>query len=334
MKIFITFLLSLFCFSINAQTTWLVNNNPGEYADFTTLQEAIDGAAAGDVLLIQPSGTLYGDATIDKQVHIIGGGFFKPANNGLAGSQSESVLGIVDFEVGSENSKIEAVTASRVDIHVGNISIESCRLTSNTSIQILGGNNSASIISNIYVNQCFSGGSIGSGGYYSNVVIGNSRFNDINLPHSTSSGNLVFNCVMRYDPNVYSGAISNCIILNQGMLVSGNSNEVYTHNFFAGDADPINGNVGNVDMLSILVGESYGELYSSVTDEYIMLTDDPNNPAIGAGANGEDLGITGGNDPYVPYGLADIPQIYNLLVPPNNDSDGNLNVEVKVKTNN
>lgn len=65
--------------------TYVVNNIPNSYADFTTLQDAVDGANNGDVLLIQPSPYSYGNATINKQLHIVGRSYFLESNPEISG---------------------------------------------------------------------------------------------------------------------------------------------------------------------------------------------------------------------------------------------------------
>ena len=67
-------LLTLFISLAGNATILTVNNNnpsPGQYSD---LQVAIDAANAGDTLLIHRSPTSYGNATITKQLTLIGEG--------------------------------------------------------------------------------------------------------------------------------------------------------------------------------------------------------------------------------------------------------------------
>jgi|JI6StandDraft_1071083.scaffolds.fasta_scaffold26382_4 hypothetical protein len=51
-----------------------VSNVPGDVAQFSTLTAAIIGTAPDDTLLISPSGVSYGSITVDKRLHLIGGG--------------------------------------------------------------------------------------------------------------------------------------------------------------------------------------------------------------------------------------------------------------------
>ena len=59
---------------------WRVNNNLGINADFTTLQAAHDGAAAGDTLYLESSPTNYGGLSSSKRLVIIGTGYLLEQN--------------------------------------------------------------------------------------------------------------------------------------------------------------------------------------------------------------------------------------------------------------
>jgi hypothetical protein len=56
-------------------------------------------------------------------------------------------------------------------------------------------------------------------------------------------------------------------------------------------------------------------------------------PAKGAGVNGVDCGIFGGDEPYVLSGIPPIPTIYEAIVPSTATSNGGLPVKIKAKTN-
>jgi hypothetical protein len=76
---------------VTAQTTHIVDNNANGIGDFDNIPAAITAASAGDVILLVPSPTSYGNISLNstngKQLTIAGGGA-----NGVAGQYS-----IVDF---------------------------------------------------------------------------------------------------------------------------------------------------------------------------------------------------------------------------------------------
>ncbi|MDW3208463.1 MAG: hypothetical protein R8N23_01250 [Reichenbachiella sp.] len=66
------------CLCGHAQTVRIVDNNynaPTGNLIYSTIQDAVDAADAGDLIYIQPSPTTYGDATITKELHIKGIGY-------------------------------------------------------------------------------------------------------------------------------------------------------------------------------------------------------------------------------------------------------------------
>ncbi len=105
-------------------------------------------------------------------------------------------------------------------------------------------------------------------------------------------------------------------------LFSHYSTSTYNNNISNSDQfGTENSNHENIDMETVFVG-------SGSTDGQWQLTDD--SPAIGAGINGEDCGMFGGNTPYKLSGIpSEIPVIYELNVPP---SGFNMSIELKAKS--
>ncbi|MFK7953340.1 MAG: hypothetical protein AB8B73_10885 [Ekhidna sp.] len=56
-------------------TTFTVDNNAGSTAQYTNLQTAIDAAQPGDTLLVAGSATSYGNVTVRKKLILIGAGY-------------------------------------------------------------------------------------------------------------------------------------------------------------------------------------------------------------------------------------------------------------------
>ncbi len=78
-RLFFASCLYILSASVFSQTTvWIADNNfnapTGDHI-FPTLQEAVDAAKKGDSVYVQPSNTTYGDAYIDKELHLFGIGF-------------------------------------------------------------------------------------------------------------------------------------------------------------------------------------------------------------------------------------------------------------------
>ena len=85
MKNAVILFLVLFCsfrVTLSAQTTRIVCNAPGYNGGvtnstvFNNLQAAITASNAGDIIMVQGSGVSYGNITIEKQLWLIGPGYF------------------------------------------------------------------------------------------------------------------------------------------------------------------------------------------------------------------------------------------------------------------
>lgn len=78
MKNIFLFLALIVSQSLFAQTVWVADNNVGAPTGtnvFNTLQGAVNAAAAGDIVQVQPSPTTYGNVSINKQLTFMGIGF-------------------------------------------------------------------------------------------------------------------------------------------------------------------------------------------------------------------------------------------------------------------
>lgn len=110
MKLRISFLTAIFFISVVANATvWRVNNRPGVDAHFTTLQAAIDGATAGDTLYVEGSTTSYGAGIFDKQLVVIGAGYWLAENDTTQAYKENSQVGRLTFNTGSEGSTVEGL---------------------------------------------------------------------------------------------------------------------------------------------------------------------------------------------------------------------------------
>ncbi len=80
--------------------TLLVDNNPNHQAEYTTLQAAIDGAAAGDTILVGPSflNTSYGNGLVEKKLFIYGTGYLLK-ENGYPEIDFPSKVGSIDIQL-------------------------------------------------------------------------------------------------------------------------------------------------------------------------------------------------------------------------------------------
>lgn len=342
MKEVIFFLMLIYAFPCNlfGQTTWTVGI--GDIYDFSTLQTAHDGAAPNDIILLQQGGN-YGSATFTKSLIIKGPGYYLNENNITDANQLSAGIGNIVFNEGSQGSFISGIDgANTITINIDNIVIDRC------DIYNMGMNG----ISNIIVRNCLIERNISSNALNTQVLFQNCVFEyDSNC---SSTGCYVFyqasnwsNCEFSnnifVDPS-YSGvttstsAISfnyctfkNNIFLNDYVSGGSESTNIVENNVFVTthSSIPTPSNITGADAASIFVG--YPEQGTNSPDARWQLA--PNSPAIGAGEDGTDCGIFGGDHPYVLSGIPALPIIYELNVPQDASPEG-LNVNLKAKTNN
>lgn len=121
-------LFSIFFSKFNAQNIITVDNNVNATANFSNLQDAINSAASNDVIYIYPSATSYGNATINKKLHLKGIGHTPEVTNGIA-----ATLGSVTY---TSNSGISNSTGSTISgLVIGNIQVSGTPSPNNIVIQ-------------------------------------------------------------------------------------------------------------------------------------------------------------------------------------------------------
>jgi hypothetical protein len=323
---------------------WRVNNNPGVNADFTTLQAAHNGAAAGDTIYLESSATSYGGLNSSKKLAIIGTGYFLGQNQELQAFTLPSTVGQIVMSAGSSGSVLQGLNfnGSNLYVDVNDIVVQ------RNFFGVINGNNPDSYYpgtlsirsnaSNILVSQNFAlsltvdGSSIGllfSNNYFTLAYqYGDATTqNSVNLS-SAAIAILKNNIFRRGQIIAYNSNISNNIMYAGFLGGSGNliSNNIGNSTQF-GTAD---GNKSNVDMSTVF------ELTGSFDAAWKLKV---GSPAIGAGygstvPNPVDCGIYGGSTAYVLSGIPAIPSIYFFANQPVGSNSDPIKVQIKVKSNN
>ncbi len=307
------------CLSPAMADTFFVDNNPLHQADYTTLQEAVDAASAGDTIMVGPSfnGLSYGDALIEKQLFIYGTGYLL-----------------------AENSYDATVEVSRI----GTITITP-KIVSNSILS----NPNGTVISGLYINDNYSGQSVGVSGsglangtvnnvlITRNLLIGTLR----TFPYSSIIVSRNY-CLWEIELlNESSATIQNNII-KYGIRVSDNNHAVVINNSFDASAtiefregstglasnnittNPIiDGNGGSGEV--VIQGNLLVTTAELLTATYIWEDDGTEGDAryqlrtgsmaIGACSEGADCGAFGtGPSPYILSGLPPRPRITGFSV--------------------
>lgn len=338
-RIILLFLFAVIVSIGKTQTKiWSVSKDAAQKADYPEIQAAVKAASSGDYIYVYPS--VYLDSIkIDKPLVIAGPGYFLGENPDTQVNKSPAtVLGKILI---SENSSGTIITGLNIEnkvsvLNTSNVSLKRNRIHSiviNSSSNIFIKQNFIYSVSKSYVkdqNEIFS--SIYILNNSSSITIKN---NCITVP------NLVYNNFLTTESNTSSLVENNVvyghfegenIVFNNNISREGakgtnlnctfNNNISVSYQFGTG----VNGNIGNVKMDEIFIGSTVN---ASQDGRYQLKS---GSKATGAGLNGVDCGMFGGNEPYVLSGLPAFPAIYFFEAPDGAGSSNGLPVHIKIKS--
>lgn len=330
----------LVCISSSYAEKWRVNNNNGADADFTTFQEAVDGASAMDTLYFEGSAASYGeDITLNKPLVIIGPGYFLTDNeNTQANPLTAYLLGlnisstakgtiVMGMTIGDpDNSNaINDLTLNADDLYVyrchirgsvyfaktqevKNIAVSGCFIEEKIERATSDHITTSAIISHNIIQDYI---------YFANgstlLIDGNNVKERISVENCEIINNI------QYDPG-----INNNGILNNGNIVK--------NNIIVGDKCPndagASNNITGVDPATLFIDYPDPSDGASRDGRYRLAEA---SPAKAAGIEGINCGAFGGNDPYVLSGLPPAPHIYDAIIPASGDDVNGLPVTVKIE---
>lgn len=350
-----TILAALFCSTTHA-TIWRVNGNPNIDADFHDLQAAIDDPYVFpyDTLYVEGYSNSYGSSiAVNKPLVLIGTGYFLNENDTTQAIKLQSWISSIYFQAGSEGSEltgfyIHADYGNLVVIETYGITISNNRIYSQFNynygniqgITIIGTGPDPIVIAKnyIYCRNTAGGGYSDawgirhSDGIAANVVIKNNYIaalagwteRSIQIYKDDPANQIViFNNVLVNDLLCQYGSVYNNIMV-EGSL-SGNYN-IYEYNIGNGTQFPAgNGNQQNVNMALVFINHNSG------IDNGLKLS--PVSPAKGAGMNGTDCGMFGGNTPYVLSGIPEVPSIFEIDYTGVGSASVPIQVNLKAKSN-
>lgn len=301
-------------------TVWRVNPTPNSSAHYTTLQAAHDNALtiSGDTLYLEGSTYPSGGISLTKKLTIIGNGYFLAQNPETQYNlQPSSISYYVYCYTGSEGSKFIGCTFQySVYLYTNNITFERNHFTYGNSNSIYTQANCSDIlILGNFFETYYGYTAFSFNQTHSNILVANNYFNGYVSTSTTFSG-IFANNIFNYVTSIYNSTLVNNIALSTVTL----SNCISTYNI--GNSTQFgnqNGNQENVSQTALFVGPT-----GNSTDGQWQLK--AGSPAIGAGEGGTDIGMFGGDYPYVLSGLPPIPAIYDLDAQslPSNTLDVNL----------
>lgn len=319
-------------------------------AFFINLDSAIVHALDGDTIYI-PGGNFSLNTNISKRLHIIGAGYHpdsakvtNPTNinvtsslNLVTGASSGSLMGVKlngDLEFGTSTANANVCNYIVGRCYVGCVFSNSSNPTNNlffenilTSSSTNGGRyysiNMSFAKSNCFFNNIITGGingdrstivAIGAGSVFkNNIFINSNPYYYLMVVESSAFENNIFTNYPLYDAMYQT--INN--IFNNNIFVTSSS-------YFSGTNTGSN-NITNQPQSSIWINQS-GDSFSYTQDYHLQ----PTSPGKNAGRDGTDIGIYGGAYPWKEGAIPSNPHFQSLKIDPTTDTNGNLNVKIKV----
>lgn len=361
-KYYAVIVLLFFAIQVDA-TVHTVSNDPAKPAQFTSPTAALAAAASGDTLYIYGTFNDYGVFTIDKSITIIGAGFntrkenfnktvFNTIQFSLAALSNVTIDGIVCQLIRIPTSfaiNYSGITLRNLIVFTGitsdnggaaacgstftNWLIENCYVTDMSMVGNVGCNPVAPVTNGFLVKNCVIS-SLGQGIHNYNINFSNCQLGvgigGANLFHR--NWNCTFNnCIfLQYTFTQWSfnanNQFNNCLTFQ---TVSPSQN-FDLNNWTSGGSGTANNCIINQDPLWVTTPAYTMFLltpYSSpnVWNPLIQA----GSPAINAGSDGTDIGVTGGLIPYNYLAEPKIPvirryQLVNAVVPPNGTVTANV----------
>lgn len=297
-----------------------VDNKYPYIGDYTSIHDAYDAATPGDTIYVYPSLEKYSAINVYKKLTFYGVGYDITENFGEPLTHTSSISGLMSFRSGSEGSLLEGFDGQfGVDIFVNDISLKRNDLG---RIGLMDGSGSTIIQNKIIV---LNGTPISINSPSPNIFVSNNIIytNSNSIAHANDI--VIVNNVIRGDLfNVDNSVIINNII--PGGVFSNSLNNIVRYNLTWGNIIPVSdqgiGNLIESDMSTVFVD-------SDNYDFHLL----PNSPAKGAGENGTDMGIYGGDFPYIDSGFPGLPSIIQLQAPRVGTKQNGLQINFKAKSN-
>lgn len=316
--------------TINAQTIALHTSSGVQiFKGTTTLLAAYNSAQSGDTLYLS-GGIFTPPAAFDKQLMIFGAGHY--VDSTLATGKT-IINGNLTLSGNADLFYLEGVEVTgnftfTANHSVNNVTIKRCKMNSVFSVpgSLTTPSYNLALIGNVFENAVYLNNA-------QNAVISNCI---IQLNIAWSNGNLISNNILLFNAayaihDSHNNQINNNIIIGAAP-VSGSGN-IFNNNLFV-VASPLYGSpattIGNytgVAQSAIFINQSgYAFNY---THNYKL-----QNPGTYPGTDGSQVGIYGGTFPYKEGAVPLIPHIHTRSIAPTTDTNGNLQIQIKVSAQN
>jgi hypothetical protein len=331
--------LIFFVNAASAQLQVFTVERNGSSKIFSHIDSALAYAQNGDEIYL-PGGLININSVIRKSISIIGVGFHPDSTTATG---QTIITSPTLFIKGATNFSMTGIYVQNncfVD-SCNNILISRCRLGALASNEMSFYNSSNISVSSSIANVLISGSLVTPGNSpVLNLLITNSVFYgfihasnaqlDNNIFLNVGNTSDVFSNFTGYSFKVINSIFrSNVIRNNPNAYVLANNNTFYNNVF----ADSIlfttaigQNNQSKKNITTVFQNVSSPATFAASDNFHLKA----GSPAIGAGINGTDCGIYGGNNPFKEGGVPYNPHIQSISIPPTTDQNGNLNINIKV----
>jgi len=338
--LFFTLVITAFNFNTQAQNVIAVEHS-GVSTFYQNLDTALFHAVSGDMVYLPGTSYNIGTLILNKGVHIVGAGC--NIDSSLA-TNPTVFLGTLRIINGANSGSIEGVYfngdiyfgTTPLDQTVNTFSVKRCYFN-NINLSFDGGTSTAS--TNLDLDEDIIKGSI-YGGNAQNVEVSKCIIENY---ANNFNGNVVFSnniflrmpgCCDYISYSVNTTTYQNNIFLTNHNLLGSGSGNSYIHNLFVGPDIVPGGNIDNGNIINVLQDSIFinqaGNTYNIAHNYHLR----PTCAGKNAGTDGTDIGLYGTTSPKkdgeIPYN----PHIQTKAIPSSTDSQGNLNVNIKVKAQN
>lgn len=329
--------LLLISICVQSQTRHRVNNT-GVSAPFTTLDAAVAAAVDGDILILDHSDTPYTlSSDMSKRLIIYGPGYYLEDNDSTQADIRTATISSINYVSGSENSNVSGIIFDNVSIEADDIQIYRCRLDGPLIIGAAGA------VDGVFINQCFMEASesiLVDIVNATNLVFMNNFCNNLdaagtfNFRFQDGNGLILNNVFYGTPDNIFKNAtVQNNYFEKSEFNTGTSSNLVVSHNISEGIFLNTEWGEGDVNKYEQPPDSVFCLLLlDGVTRDGKYQLRNPGSNALGAGADGLDIGMYGGSDPYIKSGMPKIPSVWFYNGSGSGTQGGGTTVVVKTKS--
>ncbi|RLD27814.1 MAG: hypothetical protein DRI54_00420 [Bacteroidetes bacterium] len=357
-----------------SQTIYKVDSNPnaptGDHV-YSNLQDCIDAASDGDIIQIIPAVDHYGDVEINKELHLVGSGWVSDNQSGMIskvnsivfesstanGSTLNGLTLIADYSYPIVFGELNAPLDTLKDVEIYNCKIAGIRQLANCPIKNITLRNN--VFALLYSN---SGAGVtlnfqSTDGATENLLITNniilrSRYTwGIAHPAMRVANQTIItnNLFISWQGLPTFSVVHHCFITNNVFYGAGTQSSstsyanVFSNNLSyecasscaipppstAAPANTGSGNLPNTDPLYASIVATYTS-YTNTND----LSVSEFSPLLDGGTDGSDIGIMGGQYPFVNYNnLRGVPYIHQMSVPGLIMENQDIQLEAEARNN-